>query len=119
MVSLPASLARQASFLDAADRIGAQLADAAIWYAGRCNWVGARFEQEHGLGDITHASLGPDLYAGTSGVAVFLANLAAVTGDRGLRRTALGLRGHRSFVANGRRTPAADDVQSHEKRGSR
>jgi lantibiotic modifying enzyme len=94
MQSLPASRARQESFLDAADRIGAQLADAAIWYEGRCNWVGARFEEKHEFGEITHASLGPNLYAGTSGIAVFLANLAAVTGDRGLRRTAFGAINH-------------------------
>ena len=39
---------------------------------------------------MTHATLGADLYGGTSGIAVFLAELAAATGGAGCRRTALG-----------------------------
>ena len=43
---------------------------------------------------LTYATLGPDLYGGTGGVAVFLAELAAVTGDELFRRTAIGAIAH-------------------------
>jgi lantibiotic modifying enzyme len=43
---------------------------------------------------LTYATLGPDLYEGTSGIAFFLAELAAVTGDELFRRTAEGAIAH-------------------------
>ena len=43
---------------------------------------------------LTYATLGPDLYGGTGGVALFLAELAAVTGDKVFRRTAIGAIAH-------------------------
>ncbi len=43
---------------------------------------------------LTYATLGPDLYGGTSGVALFLAELAAVTGDELFCRTAIGAIAH-------------------------
>ena len=39
---------------------------------------------------LIYATLGADLYGGTAGIAVFLAELAAATGEAGCRRTALG-----------------------------
>jgi len=38
----------------------------------------------------TVAALGPELYGGTSGIAIFLAQLFALTGELELRRTAEG-----------------------------
>ena len=45
---------------------------------------------EDALAPVTFAALTPDLYAGTSGVALFLAELFAVTREPESRRTALG-----------------------------
>ncbi|MGO9781820.1 MAG: lanthionine synthetase LanC family protein [Streptosporangiaceae bacterium] len=39
---------------------------------------------------MTYATLGPDLYGGTAGIAIFLAELTAATGGTDCRRTALG-----------------------------
>lgn len=77
--------------LDTAAAIGRRLAREAIWHEGICNWVGA--SPEAGPGGslaISYAALGPDLYGGTSGVALFLAELYLATGEEQLRRTALG-----------------------------
>lgn len=77
--------------LEVARRIGRGLAADAIWHEGQCNWVGSL--PEPGPGDTlstSYAALTPDLYGGTSGVALFLAELFASTGDEELRATALG-----------------------------
>jgi hypothetical protein len=82
--------AERPSFLDTAAALGRRLTDEAIWHAGRCNWIGAAPpEQRPGTARVYQA-LGPDLYGGTAGVALFLAELWAVTGDAAARRTALG-----------------------------
>ncbi len=44
--------------------------------------------------ELTYRALGPELYSGTSGVAPFLAEFFAVTGDPELRKTALSAIGH-------------------------
>jgi lantibiotic modifying enzyme len=82
-------------FLKAAAGIGRALCRTAYWdKEGRwCNWVGrSTREAPAGGGPLTPtaAALGPDLYAGSAGVALFLAQLAAVTGDGECRRTADG-----------------------------
>src|SRR5512144_297738 len=73
--------------------LGHRVWQAAIWHDGRCNWVGAepleRNDKER-RAFATHRSLGPDLYAGTSGIALFLAELFEVTGEERARRTARG-----------------------------
>jgi lantibiotic modifying enzyme len=74
---------------EAAERIGARLVREAVWHDGRCNWVGAVLP-EAGERRGTVAALGPELYAGSSGIGVFLACLHARTGATGARRTALG-----------------------------
>jgi lantibiotic modifying enzyme len=80
-----------AGYLEAAVLLGQRIADQAIWHENRCTWVGASVEEGRG-GEttLTYVTLGPDLYAGTSGIALFLAGLAAVTGDELFRRTATG-----------------------------
>jgi lantibiotic modifying enzyme len=78
-------------YLETALGIGERLADEAVWHESRCNWVGA--SPEEGPGGsllITYAALGPDLYGGTSGVGLFLAELYTATGEERLRRAALG-----------------------------
>jgi lantibiotic modifying enzyme len=87
--------AAPAGYLEAAALLGRRIAEQAIWHENRCTWVGASLEDGRGTETaLTYATLGPDLYGGTSGVALFLADLAAVTGDELFRRTAIGAIAH-------------------------
>jgi lantibiotic biosynthesis protein len=75
-------------FLEVAATLGHRIADAAIWFEGRCNWIGAVPRESRSSPSVE--ALGPDLYGGTSGVALFLAEAAAKLDDDRLRATALG-----------------------------
>jgi lantibiotic modifying enzyme len=81
------------AFLEAAASIAGGLVADAVWEDGRCNWIGAVAEpampQRAEL-----AALGPDLYGGTAGVGLFLAQLASATGDVDARRAAVGALRH-------------------------
>jgi hypothetical protein len=85
----PAPPAPDVDGLAVAAEIGARLVREAIWHADHCNWMGAPLADPRQARVVSQA-LGPDLYAGTSGVALFLAELAAVTGDAAIGRTASG-----------------------------
>jgi lantibiotic modifying enzyme len=74
-------------FLEAADRIGARLCRDAIWSDGRCTWLGGDLREDE---TVVNRPLGADLYAGTSGVALFLHVLAEATGESIFKRTAEG-----------------------------
>jgi type 2 lantibiotic biosynthesis protein LanM len=80
-------------FTTASATIGRRIWQDALWHEGRCNWVGAepiqRDDNNRPLA-ATYRSLGPDLYSGTSGVALFLGELAALTGEPGARQAARG-----------------------------
>ena len=74
--------------LAAATGIGERLVREAIWYRGRCTWIGV---DGSARGRRTaHRSLGPAFGDGTAGIALFLAELHAQTGADAVRRTALG-----------------------------
>jgi lantibiotic biosynthesis protein len=75
-------------FLDVAAALGSQISESAIWHEGRCSWTGAATADPGG--PRSHAALGPDLYGGTSGVALFLGEAAARLGDDRFRAVALG-----------------------------
>ena len=77
------------AFLDAAAAIGRGIAADAIWYDGRCSWVGA-FEDPAKPWQAEVRALEADLYDGTAGIGLFLAHLAAVTGSAEARRAAVG-----------------------------
>lgn len=95
------------AYLVAADRIGRRVCETAFWHDGRCNWVGALPDEgPYGQTIINYAALGPDLYGGTSGVALFLAELHAATGDVDARRTALGALRHAHAHAGDPHQPA-------------
>lgn len=82
-------------FLATAASLGTRLAREAIWHESRCTWLGA--EADFGAPEHPRAllhSLGPDLYNGTAGIGLFLAELFACTGDAGLRRVAKGALEH-------------------------
>jgi len=80
--------------LDAAVLIGRSLTQTAHWdKSGRlCNWMGRSPLEMTASGAILPAAsaLGPELYGGSAGVALFLAELFALTGDAECRRAALG-----------------------------
>jgi lantibiotic modifying enzyme len=78
------------AFLELAGRLGREIAGSAIWFDGRCNWVGALpLDESRVSGSAEMAALGPDLYGGTSGVALFLAEAGARLDDDSLRAAAL------------------------------
>ena len=84
-------------FLKVADAIGQRICAQAVWHNGRCNWLGMEPLERGSAGSqlsATYRTLGPDLYSGTSGVALFLAELFAETGDPLLRQTALAAARH-------------------------
>jgi lantibiotic modifying enzyme len=82
-------------YLEAAVLLGRRIAGKAIWHENRCTWVGASLDEGRGLeAALNYTTLGPDLYEGTSGVALFLAELATITGDELFRRTAKGAIAH-------------------------
>ena len=74
--------------IDTAERIGRRICDSAIWTNDRCTWqtwlpvdFGDRYES---------GVASSDLYQGASGIALFLAELHAATGDPRAKRTAAG-----------------------------
>ena len=76
-------------FTETAQEIGRRLASEAIWHEGRCSWIGP-FPDMIGARTVVHfRSLPPDLYSGTAGVGLALAEIAAITGDDACRRTAV------------------------------
>lgn len=80
-------------FLAIAEAIASGLSQDAVWQKDRCNWLGAEpadLTLNGQQSKLSYRALGPDLYDGTSGVALFLAELHAATGDVPARRTALG-----------------------------
>ena len=90
------------AFLDAAATIGSGLAASAVWHGDRCAWVGAEADVEEPSRPHYRALAG-DIYDGTAGVALFLAELGAVTGDPAHRSTAAGAIRHAAS-----RAPTAD-----------
>jgi lantibiotic biosynthesis protein len=75
-------------FLLAADRIGCRLCRDAIWSDGRCNWLGWAMEPRAGQWVTAFRAAGTNLYDGASGIGIFLARLACLTGDPIFRATA-------------------------------
>jgi hypothetical protein len=74
--------------LDRAARLARGLAGSALWSGDRCTWLDAQAGGP-GVAAVTRP-VGADVYAGTSGVALALAQVAVVTGDRAVARTAAG-----------------------------
>jgi hypothetical protein len=68
--------------LSHATAIGHRLIDTAVWHAGVCTWFGPRRVANPigGRRATGWGVIGPTLYSGTSGIALFLAELAVTTG---------------------------------------
>lgn len=81
------------AFLAAASAIGRRIVSDAVWDGGRCNWIGAAADPKQPW-RLEYRALGPSPYDGTAGVGLFLAQLAAVTGDAAARLTAIGALRH-------------------------
>lgn len=75
--------------LGTAHALAAGLADAACWHGDRCTWIGPVMDARTPLRPVP-GTLPADLYAGTAGVGLALAEAAAATGDGRLARTAVG-----------------------------
>lgn len=73
--------------------IGETLCASAYWHHGRCNWVGRSVREAIAPGvplTPTVVALGPELYGGTAGIALFLAQLQKRRAAEQYRNTALG-----------------------------
>lgn len=88
----PAAHTGDVDYLNIASDVGREICAEAFWHEGWCNWLGVEPRDPNAPAHqgMTYASLGPEPYGGSSGVALFLAELAAATGDEGFRETALG-----------------------------
>jgi len=80
-------------FLATAASVGARIMDDAVWHGGRCSWMGAAADTKEPW-RVEYRALGPSVHGGTAGVGLFLAQLAAVTGEPRARRTAVGALRH-------------------------
>jgi type 2 lantibiotic biosynthesis protein LanM len=81
-----ATAGSQADFVAAAVRLGEVIEASAVRIDGRACWIGV-IPVDHDHGAV--APLGPDLYSGTTGVALFLAALWRISGIAGYRDLAL------------------------------
>ena len=81
---------RNQLYLSVADAIGTRLSRDALWSGQRCNWLGAAMEPVDGSWKIAQRTFGPELYSGTSGIALFLGRLYAAVDERIYRMAALG-----------------------------
>ncbi|HYZ78121.1 MAG TPA: lanthionine synthetase LanC family protein [Gaiellaceae bacterium] len=76
------------TFLEAATQLGAKLCDEAIWNGDTCGWSGPLPTVVDGSWTSTVRPFGPELYSGTSGVALALARLYRATGEERFAATA-------------------------------
>jgi len=76
--------------LEVAEKIGRQLCDAAIWQDNRCNWIGIVEVVVKNRKSWLYSMMGPELYGGTCGIALFLAELYKATHNRRFCDTAMG-----------------------------
>lgn len=95
MLSEPVGTGRATSagasgaLIEAAVVIGERLVGRAVWWRDLCNWTSIGWDHEGDVPIPTCWSLGADIYGGTAGVGVFLAEVAAITGCRRTRATAI------------------------------
>jgi lantibiotic modifying enzyme len=79
-------------YIEAAVRLGREIAAAALWSNERCSWIGGMPDEGPTGVVMTYSAFGPDLYGGTAGVGFVLAEIFDASGalEPDLRRTALG-----------------------------
>lgn len=81
---------REPRFLKVADAIGRRLTRDAIWSGERCNWLVWSKEPVGGAFTSVYRAAGLDLYMGVAGIALYLAHLSTLTGDRAQQETLAG-----------------------------
>jgi lantibiotic modifying enzyme len=86
-------MSSDAALVDLASAIGRRIVEEAVWHDGRCTWIGATADPRQPW-RLKYRALGPRVYEGTAGVALFLAQLGTLTGDASARRTAVGALRH-------------------------
>lgn len=77
--------------------IAEQLCQEAVWDGERCSWLASEIQENATLQtELPTATrpIGPELYAGTSGVGLFLAEAYRIFGNEMFRRTACGALQH-------------------------
>ncbi|MFA9276044.1 MAG: lanthionine synthetase LanC family protein [Candidatus Aquirickettsiella gammari] len=74
-------------YLEIANRLGNVLCRDAVWDQARCNWLGWGQEMHGQRLNPVYKACAADLYSGTSGIALFLAELYQFTHDRQQLRT--------------------------------
>jgi type 2 lantibiotic biosynthesis protein LanM len=84
----------QNEFLEAANYLGAIICRDALWAGDRCNWLGPSMEYTGNSWGPVHKAYGPELYSGTSGIALFLTHLYAATNEKVYRSVAKGALTH-------------------------
>jgi lantibiotic modifying enzyme len=80
-------------FADVASAIARRICRDAIWAGDVCNWIGPSAESWN-TWEVRHRSFGPELYSGTSGIALFLASAGQINSEALIRKTALGAARH-------------------------
>ncbi|UFH54721.1 lanthionine synthetase LanC family protein [Spirosoma sp. KNUC1025] len=78
------------TFIETAADIGRSICRDAIWSGTRCNFLTSTNDPAYDHPKPYFKSIEADFYSGTAGVAFFLAALYQATGDRLVRKTALG-----------------------------
>ncbi|MDB5241778.1 MAG: hypothetical protein JWP57_2403 [Spirosoma sp.] len=102
--TLPMTAPATSTFVDMAAEIGRLICRDAIWQGPRCNFLTSTNDPQFEYPKPYFKSLEADFYAGSAGVAYFLAALYHATGDRLIRKTALGTL--HNALATSRRIPA-------------
>jgi hypothetical protein len=77
-------------FVPMAVSVGDRLVRNSIWHENHCTWIGAADAEFSRPLEASYGTLAPDFYAGTSGIAVFLAELHSFTQHEGAKRCAVG-----------------------------
>jgi len=83
-----------ALFLNAAERIARRLVRDALWYGHECNWLGWAVDVFGRNWSSVYKAQTPMLYDGTAGIALFLARVYRLTGERAFAETATGALNH-------------------------
>lgn len=73
----------------AAQDIGDRLLSTAIWSDSRCTWCGPDVQGETGQWTTVYRTVDESIYGGLSGIAIFLAELGAITGCEDYRDAAV------------------------------
>jgi lantibiotic biosynthesis protein len=86
----------EAMAAEVAGRIADHLCDAALRDGGRCTWLGTTQDAADDSDEVefVYGTIGPELYGGNAGVALFLAEAGARMGHRRWRETALAAMAH-------------------------